>query len=134
MGSLIVFIASKFIPLSFFEWTEKINLEEDEDDNKLLQWKTLFTDKMHTLNKDMGGYLQQMDESNISVEHNSDDELGAINGQDDEEDDDEDEDDRESNYTSNSFKGNGPRSSNVMRYSMRLTEMQKKGKGPDKKK
>jgi len=131
VGSLIVFIISKFIPLKFFTWTENINLEEDDDDNKLLQWKTLFADKMGTLSKDMGGYLQQMDESNISVEHNSDDDVGQINGQDDDDDDDDDEEDKASNYTSNSLKGN-VRSSNVMRYSMRLTEMQKKGKGPVK--
>lgn len=135
-GTLLASFAFKFIPLEHFQWfTDNINLEEDLDDNKLLQFQSLVNERMNTLNKDMDGYLNKMDDQNVSVDQaNSDDDYqGQINGQDDEDDDDSNATDNDSHYTSGSFSkhgGNpqGIRSSNVMRYSMRLTEMRDKKK------
>lgn len=130
VGTIIVCILFKFIPAEKFQWfVENINLEEDLDDNKLLKFQSMVNERMNTLQKDIDAHVN-MDDTNISVDHGDDEEgLGQINGQDDEE---EDSDDDESNYTSQgggSFRQTGGhRSSNVMRYSMRLTEMREKKK------
>lgn len=109
------------------------------DDNRVLKGLTLIGERMNTLQKDIDAHVN-MDDTNISVDHGMDDDedIGAINGQDDDDDDEDDDDD--SQYTtgrgseSGSFNkaggggGGKHRSSNVMRYSMRLTEMRGKKK------
>lgn len=47
VGTLIVGAIIKKIPKEKFDWTEELNIEQDQDDNKLLQWKTMFTDKLN---------------------------------------------------------------------------------------
>lgn len=59
-----------------------------------------------------------------NMDDDDDDEQGQINGQDD--DDSSEEDDQQFNDLSNNSRGH--RSSNVMRYSMKLTQMYEKKK------
>lgn len=125
IGALI-----KFIPLRFFQWfTDNINLEEDVDDNKVLQLKSMFDERMGTLQNEYMAHMQTRDGDELSVSDNDEEkeDAGQINGQDDDEES-SDEDD----YQEMSGPGKGPRSSNVNRYSMRLTQMVDKKK--DKKK
>lgn len=51
LGTLIVHILMKLIPIEKFKWTEMVNLESDEDDNKLLQWKTMFSGTLTNFEK-----------------------------------------------------------------------------------
>jgi len=63
VGALI-----KLIPIKFFFWTEMINLEEDVDDNKVLQFNTLLKEKMGTLQNEYYAHMQTMDEDHLSVD------------------------------------------------------------------
>lgn len=114
VGTIPVALIGKFIPIRFFFWTEKINLEEDVDDNKLLQYKTMMNERMNTINKEKDKYMRALNDSNVDDPDGYDKEMGQINGQDD--DDDDDEEDDPMNYSQN----NGYRSSNVQRYSMAM--------------
>jgi len=136
VGTLPVAAIVKFIPLKHFIWTMKINLEEDRDDNKLLYYKTLFSEKMNTLTADMqSSYANKMmNESQISVNHNDDrddedqdDEMGFNDGEDGQmngqaDGEDEDGEDRFQDYSINQ----GYRSSINQRYSMKITDYKKK--------
>ena len=107
-----------------------INLEEDVDDNKMLQLHSLLNEKMGTLQNEYYAHMQTMDEDQLSVDSadkevdDDNQETGQINGQDDQGTSDDDE----SQDNSQSGPGKGPRSSNVNRYSMRLTQMVDKKK------
>ena len=104
-----------------------LNVEEDVADNKVLQLHSMFNEKMGTLQNEYMAHLQTRDEDELSVdsqneEENDDQDPGQINGQDDEASSDDDEEQEMSGP------GKGPRSSNVNRYSMRLTQMVDKKK------
>lgn len=82
---------------------------------------------MGTLQNEYMAHLQTMDEDQLSVDSQNEDENadpGQINGQDDDGTSDEDEE----QDLSQTGPGKGPRSSNVNRYSMRLTQMVEKKK------
>jgi len=65
----------KFIPIEKFAWTETINLEQDMDDNKLLQWKTMFGGTLSNFEKALQDNM--LDEDTVSVQE-------GINASDDE--------------------------------------------------
>lgn len=126
VSTLIIGAIIKFIPLKYFQWTEYINLEDDIDDNKVLQMQSLFNEKMGTLQNDYMSRMQTQDEGELSVDDGSDEDANgpAINGQDEE----DSSSDNEEDASQNNSRGNSHRSSNVMRYSMRLTQMYDKKK------
>ena len=124
VGALI-----KLIPIKYFAWTSALNVEDDVDDNKVLQLHSMFNEKMGTLQNEYLAHLQTKDEDDFSVdsqqeEENDDEDPGQINGQDDGGTSDDDDDTAEMS----GGPGKGPRSSNVNRYSMRLTQMVEKKK------
>lgn len=78
-GTLIVHVLMKFIPIEKFAWTETINLEQDMDDNKLLQWKTMFGGTLSNFEKALQDNM--LDEDTVSVQE-------GINASDDEQESD----------------------------------------------
>jgi len=72
----------KFVPIEKFEWTEGLNLEHDTDDNKLLQWKTMFGGTLTNMEKTLNDNM--LDEDTVSVQegiNDSDDNKEESDGQ-----------------------------------------------------